>query len=205
MSVLRLYDDVSLINQISVNGDFSYPDSENSLDGTNGETVIKPLWIAVEQTVLAADIADTVTTAVSLSASRFADTDYSVIIVGDEKMLITAGHGSTNLTVIRGHGGTVKSSHTAGDAVRMAYDCSSITIDCLDNEGDDESGWVSYCDDDGAGNPDGSYASPHSVSDLACNQKAAIHRKVVVPASTPAAFKRDLVHRLAATVNEYAG
>ncbi|HUU29388.1 MAG TPA: hypothetical protein VM123_16415 [archaeon] len=201
MSVLRLYEDSELTQIVSKDGDFTNPDDESSIDGTNGETKQKALWVAVEQTTLGAAITDTETQTVTLSAARFADTDYSVIIVDSEKMLITSGHGTTTLTVTRGYNGTTPATHSNGTAVYLAYDCTSITIDCADNTGTDESGWVTYCDDS-EGSPDGSWEAPHSISNLNYNQNAAIWRKVVVPASTPASYKQDLIHRIAATVNE---
>ena len=200
MSVLRLYEDSDLTQIVSRDGDFTNPDEETSLDGTNGDTAQKALWVALEQTTLAADLDDT-TQSVTLAAARFADTDYPVIIVGGEKMLITAGHGTSSLTVNRGHNGTTAASHTTGDPVYAAYDCSSITLDCEDNQGADESGWVTYCDDSG-GSPDGVWEAPHSLSNLNYDQNAALWRRVVVPVGTPAAYKQDLVHRLAATLNE---
>ena len=201
MSVLRLYKDDTLESMVSAGGEFSNPDEEASLDGTNGETASAPLWVAVEQTKLAADIDDS-TQSITLVAPRFSDTDYPVIVVGSEKMLITAGFGTTSLTVSRGYNNTTAAAHSSGDPVRAGYDCSSITIDCQDNEGSDESEWVTYCDDNGSGSPDGVWEAPHSLGSLSLTQSAAIHRRVVVPAGTPAAYKLDLVHRLAATINE---
>ncbi len=201
MSVLRLYKDDTLESMVSVEGEFSNPDEETGLDGTNGETATGALWVAVEQTTLAADIDDTVQV-ITLTAARFADTDYPVISVGSEKMLITAGFGTTSLTVSRGYNNTSAAVHTSGDNVYAAYDCSLATIDCQDNDGSDESGWVSYCDDNGSGSPDGVWEAPHSLGSISMTANAAIHRRVVVPSSTPAAYKLDLVHRLAATINE---
>ena len=201
MSVLRLYKDDTLESMVSVEGEFSNPDQEAGLDGTNGETATAALWVAVEQTALAADIDDT-TQAITLTAARFADTDYPVIAVGSEKMLITSGFGTASITVSRGYNNTSAASHTSGDPVRAAYDCSAVTIDCQDNDGSDESGWVTYCDDNGSGSPDGVWEAPHSLGSVPITASIAIHRRVVVPASTPAAYKLDLVHRLAATINE---
>lgn len=201
MSVLRLYKDDTLESMVSIEGEFSNPDEETGLDGTNGETAVAALWVAVEQTTLDDDIDDTVQI-IPLAAARFANTDYPVIVIGSEKMLITAGFGTTSLTVSRGYNNTTPAVHSTGDPVLAAYDCSSVSIDCQDNDGSDESGWVTYCDDDGGGSPDGIWEAPHALSNLNAGQSAAIHRRVVVPAGTPAAYKQDLVHRLAATINE---
>ena len=201
MSVLRLYKDEDLTSMVSIGGEYSNPDEETSLDGTNGETAVAPLWVAVEQTTLADGIDDSVQ-AVSISADRFADTNYPVIVVGDEKMLIVAGFGTSSLTVSRGYNNTTPAAHSSGDPVRAAYNCTSVSIDCEDNDGSDESGWVTYCDDNGSGSPDGVWEAPHELGGLNQDQSAAIHRRVVVPAGTPAAYKQDLVHRLVATINE---
>lgn len=203
MSVLRLYKDQNLGQMVSAEGDFSNPDEEMSLDGGAGQTADRELWLAVEQTALGADIADTETTQVSLVAPRFADTAYPVVIIGSEKMLITAGHGSDSLTVLRGHNGTPKAPHSAGDPVRLAYDASGIGIECRDTLGSDESGWVGYCLDSGGG-PDGVWGAPLGLGALNFNQSLKIWRRVSVPTGTPAAIKQDLVHRVTATVVETA-
>ena len=157
----------------------------------------------MEQTILGADITDIETTQVSLAAPRFAGLIYPVILVGTEKMLITAGHGSGLLTVLRGHNGSPKAVHSAGDPVRLAYDASGIEIDCQDNLGSDESAWVSYCLDSGGG-PNGSWEAPLDLGALNHNQSLKLWRRVIVPSGTPAAIKQDLVHRITATVVETA-
>jgi len=189
---------------VTVDGDFTNPDDEASLDGTAGETSVKALWIASEQTTVAEALDDS-ETEITITSARFSDTDYSVVIVDNEKMLITAGHGTTTLTVTRAYNGTTKATHLIDAPMYLAYTCTGITIDCSDTTGSDESGWMTYCDDNGSGSPDGSYAAPHTpgAGNVAHNASLAIHRKLIVPASTAASLKRDLVHRLAATVNEY--
>ncbi|MEA2064396.1 MAG: hypothetical protein U9P14_11900 [Gemmatimonadota bacterium] len=201
MSALRLYEDSSLTQLVSRDGDFSNPDQESSLDGTGGQIAQAALWAAPGQTTLAADITTTDGTSVTLSAPRFADTDYPIIVIGSEKMLITAGHGSANLTVTRGYHNTTAATHTNGDPVRLAYDCTSITVDCTDNEGTDESGWMSYCGDSG-GSPDGSWEAPHSIDDIDHDGSEKLWRRIVVPTGTAAQNKQDLVHRLAFTATE---
>ena len=203
MSVLRLYEDENLSLIVSTDGDFTNPDEETTLDGTHGDSAQKALWVAVEQTVLSSGIDGTQTT-ITLAEPRFADPDYPVIIVDSEKMLITAGHGTATLTVTRGYNNTSAASHSAGAVVRLAYDCSSNSIVCTDNQGTDESSWITYCDDDGQGNPDGNWESPHLIPNLNHNQSVKIWRRLVVPAGTAAGYKQDLVHRLACTVNETA-
>lgn len=205
MSVLRIYKTSSnLATQVTKDGDYTTPDSETSLDGTAGETVYEALWIALDQTTLAAAITSTTATTITLTAARFPDTNYSVIRIGTEKMLITAGHGTTSLTVTRGYNSTTAATHANAAAVYASYDCTSVTIDCVDNTGTDQSSWMTFCDDDGAGSPDGSYSAPHTPDDgeILYNESKAIWRKLVVPASTAATYKRDLILRISATINE---
>lgn len=201
MSVLRLYEDSALTQIVSRSGDYGNPDSEALLDGTNGGSAQKALWAAVEQTVLDGAL-DEEQTGLSLAAPRFADPDYPVIVIDSEKMLITAGHGTSGLTVQRGYRGTTPASHAEGAPVRLAYNCSSITIECVDLFGVDESAWVTYCADSG-GLPSGSWEAPHAIGSLGYSQSAAFHRRVVVPASTPASYKLDLVHRFTCTIEEH--
>ena len=201
MSVLRLYEDSGLTQIVSRNGDYGSPDAEALLDGTNGGSAQKALWAAVEQTVLNGTVDDE-QTGLSLAAPRFADTDYPVIVIDSEKMLITAGHGTAGLTVQRGYRGTAPAAHAEGAPVRLAYDCSSITIECADLLGADESAWVAYCADSG-GVPTGSWEAPHAIGSLSYVQSAAFHRRVVVPAGTPASYKLDLVHRFICTIEEH--
>jgi len=52
MSVLRLYSDTDLTTQITKDADFTNPDTEDTLDGTAGETATEALWIAIDQTTL---------------------------------------------------------------------------------------------------------------------------------------------------------
>lgn len=200
MSVLRLYEDAALTQIVSVDGDFSNPDDESGLDGTAGETAQKALWVAVEQTTLSAGIDNAVTT-IPLAAARFADSAYPVILVGSEKMLITAGFGTNSLTVTRGHGGTTKAAHSSADPVYLAYNTENNSIDCIDISGTDESSRVSYCDDV-AGSPSGSWEAPHDLNDLDHDESQKIWRRVVIPASTAAANERDLVHRLTCDIEE---
>jgi len=203
MSVLRLYKDELLEQMISLENDFSNPDEEDSLDGTAGQTVFRPLWLAVEQTTLAAPVADGQTTQISLAAPHFPGTAYSVIIVDEEKMLICGGHGTANLTVVRGHNGTPAVAHSSGARVRLAYDCSQVTVGCADTLGADESGWVSYCRDS-SGAPDGAWEAPIGPLGLNYGQSLKIWRRVSVPSGTAAAIKQDLVHRISAMIVETA-
>lgn len=200
---LRLYEDAALTLQVTVDGDFTNPDDEADLAGTAGETSNGALWIAPDQTKLDGGINDS-ETSITVAAARFADTNYSVIIIGTEKMLITASHGTTTLTVTRGYDDTTAAAHADEAAVIACYDFTAISIDCHDNSGTDESDMVTYCDDDGGGNPDGSWEAPHTVSNIAHDGSEAIHRRIIVAAESTAEYKKDLIHRLTATFEEYS-
>lgn len=180
---------------------FTLPDSESALDGDAGETATASLWIAIEQTTLSGSINSSVTTVV-LAEARFADTALPVIVIGTEKMLITAGFGTTSLTVVRGWDGTTAASHTTGAQVISAYDAAAdAAITAEDNYGTDETGWMDYCGDT-AGSPDESYADPYALGAIAYDESLRIHRRLVVPASTDPASKSDLLHTISATLSE---
>jgi len=200
---LRLYEDAALTTQITLDGDFDNPDDESSLAGTAGETADGALWVAPDQTKLDGSIDDS-ETSITVAAARFADTKYSVIIIGTEKMLITAGHGTKTLTVTRGYDDTTEAEHADESAVIACYDFTSISIDCHDKTGTDESDMVTYCDDDGGGDPDGNWEAPHLISNIAHDDSEAIHRRAIVDALSTAEYKKDLLHRLTATFEEYS-
>ena len=198
MSVLRLYEDSNLTQIVSKRDDFDNPDDESSLDGTNGEVKVKELWVAIEQTTLDGGIDDQQTT-ITLAAPRFANESYSVIRIDDEFIKITAGFDTITLTVIRGYKGSTPASHSGAAAVRLAYNCTNISIEEIDTETEsgDESAWVGFRD-----YGSGSYESPHNLGDLDYNEKKRIQRQLTVPATTAAQDKRDLVHRLDFDVEE---
>jgi len=180
---------------------FTNPDDESDLEGDAGEESTKSLWIAMEQTTLNGTINSSVTTVV-IAEARFSDTALSVIVIDSEKMLITAGHGTTSLTVVRGWDGTTPASHTTGAQVISAYDAASdAAITAEDNYGDDETSWMDYCGDD-AGSPDESYADPYALGAIAYDESLRIHRRLVVPASTDPQSKSDLLHTISATLTE---
>lgn len=180
---------------------FTNPDDESDLDGDAGETSTKSLWIALEQTTLSGGINSSVTT-VTLAEARFADTALPVIVIGTEKMLITAGFGTTSLTVVRAHDGTTAASHSDGDQVISAYDAQSdAAVTAEDNYDTDETGWMDYCGDSG-GSPDGSYSDPFALGAIAYDASLRIWRRVVVPASTDPQSKSDLLHTISATLSE---
>lgn len=186
---------------VTLENSFTNPDDESDLDGDAGETSTKSLWIAMEQTTLDGGINSSVTT-ITLAEARFSDTALPVIVIGTEKMLITAGFGTTSLTVVRDWDGTTAASHLDGDQVISAYDAQSdASITAEDNYDTDETAWQDYCGDSG-GSPDGSYADPYALGAIAYDASLRIHRRLVVPASTDPQSKSDLLHTISATLSE---
>ncbi len=103
---IHLFKDSELTQQIS-EGTLASPDSD-TYNGTDGQAKDRELFLANEQTTLAADITST-QTFITLAAARFADGD--TIVIDNEQMIVTAGGGTTSLTVQRGQNGTPKASH----------------------------------------------------------------------------------------------
>ena len=203
MSGQCLYEDENLENIVTIEDDFTNEDEEDDVDGDAGDEKIKPLWAAIEQTTLADNIDDEVQT-IPLAAARFADPALFVIIIGDEKLQITAGGGTASLTVNRGYHGTDPASHTQGDPVRLCYNAANVQVSCRDNEGSDESGMVDYCLDDGLGDPDGDYSAILELGSIAYDEKVALHRRLTVEAETDPISKQDLIHDVEAKLNEYS-
>ena len=133
---IHLFKDSELTQQIS-EGTLANPDSD-TYDGTDGESKDRELFLANEQTVLAANITSTQTN-ITLASARFADGD--TIIIDTEQMIITAGGGTTSLTVQRGQNGTAKATHTSGSAVYSALGYTTLKVKPVDSSGTDESDW----------------------------------------------------------------
>ena len=91
---IHLYEDSALTQQVS-EGDLSNPD-DDTYNGTDGEAKDKELFLANEQTTLAAPLASG-ETSLQLSEPRF--TDGEVIIIDNEQMRVLSGGGSTTLGV----------------------------------------------------------------------------------------------------------
>ena len=133
---IHLYKDSQLAQPVS-EGTLTSPDSD-TYNGTDGESKDRQLYLANEQTTLAADITSTQTT-ITLASARFADGD--TIIVGSEQMIVTAGGGTTSLTVQRGQNGTAKATHSSGATVYSALSYTTLKVKPVDATGTDESGW----------------------------------------------------------------
>ena len=133
---IHLYLDEQLTQQIS-EGDFSNPDADN-YNGTDGEIKDRQIFVANEQTTLAAPI-DDVQTDIKLTEPRFADAEY--IVIGTEQMQILSGGGTASLTVRRAVANTVPSSHDADAPVYSGYDYTGLVVDPIDEFETDESVW----------------------------------------------------------------
>lgn len=190
---MRLFTDAELTNPVSV-GDMSNPDAD-TFDGKIGEVRDRELFLANEQSALAANI-DSAQTAISLQSAAFADGD--LVIVGSEIMKIVSGGGTTALTVQRGVSGTAPAAHTSGSKVYLAVDYDAIVITPEDTSGSDESGWVTLALSQGA--LDG--ATPGealAIGDKPHNETISFWRRYTVPAETPVQNKTDIKLKVTGT------
>ena len=187
---IHLFKDSELTQQIS-EGTLANPDSD-TYDGTDGESKDRELFLANEQTVLAANITSTQTN-ITLASARFADGD--TIIIDTEQMIVTAGGGTTSLTVQRGQNGTAKATHTSGSAVYSALGYTTLKVKPVDSSGSDESNWCKVA----LTQVELDTATPGaeiSLGDKAHNLTLSFWRRFTVPASTPVQNKTDLKLRI---------
>lgn len=187
---IHLFRDSALTQQIS-EGTLTSPDSD-TYNGTDGQAKDRELFLANEQTALAANITNT-QTAITLSEARFADGD--TIIIDTEQMIITAGGGTTSLTVLRGQNGTAKATHSSGTAVYSARSYTTLKVRPVDNSGSDESGWcklaLTQAELDAA-----TPGAELTLGDKAHNATLSFWRRFAVPAGTPVQNKTDLKIRI---------
>ncbi|MCL4500039.1 MAG: hypothetical protein M1335_07365 [Chloroflexi bacterium] len=190
---IHLFKDAALSQQVS-EGTLTSPDSD-TYNGTDGESKDRQLYLANEQTTLAADITAN-QTGITLASARFANGD--TIIIGTEQMIITAGGGTTNLTVLRGQNGTVKAAHTTGVAVYSALSYTTLKVKPVDSAGTDESGWCRLA----LAQADLDTATPGAeltLGDKAHDVTLSFWRRFTVPAGTPVQNKTDLKLRITGT------
>lgn len=192
---IHLYEDSALTQQVS-EGDLSNPD-DDTYNGTDGEAKDKELFLANEQTTLAAPLASG-ETSLAVGEPRF--TDGEVIIIDNEQMRVLSGGGSTTLGVERGYGGTTPAAHTAGASVYSGYDYTGLVVEPVDTAGGDESGWYALAltqaelDTATPGSPLTLGDKPHDVT-------VSFWRRCTVPAGTPVQNKTDLKLRVTGTEN----
>jgi len=187
---IHLFKDSLLTEQIS-EGTLASPDSD-TYNGTDGQAKDRELFLANEQTVLAANITST-QTSITLASARFADGD--TIIIDTEQMIVTAGGGTTSLTVQRGQNGTAKATHTSGSAVYSALSYTTLKVKAVDATGTDESGWCKLA----LTQVELDTATPGaeiSLGDKAHNVTLPFWRRFSVPAATPVQNKTDLKLRI---------
>ena len=191
---IHLYEDSALTQQVS-EGDLSNPD-DDTYNGTDGEAKDKELFLANEQTTLAAPLASG-ETSLQLSEPRFTDGE---VIIDNEQMRVLSGGGSTTLGVERGYGGTTPAAHTAGTSVYSGYDYTGLVVEPVDTAGGDESGWYALAltqaelDTATPGSPLTLGDKPHDVT-------VSFWRRCTVPAGTPVQNKTDLKLRVTGTEN----
>lgn len=192
---IHLYEDAALTQQIS-EGDLSNPD-DDTYNGTDGETKDKELFLANEQTTLAAPLASG-ETSLQLNEPRFADGE--VIVIGTEQMRVLSGGGTTTLGVERGYGGTTAAAHDAGAAIYSGYDYTGLVVEPVDVSGSDESDWYRLAltqaelDTATPGAPLNLGDKPHDVT-------LSFWRRCTVPPGTAVQNKTDLKLRITGTEN----
>ena len=187
---IHLFKDSGLTQQIS-EGTLASPDSD-TYNGTDGQAKDRELFLANEQTTLASNITST-QTSVTLASARFVDGD--TVIIDTEQMIVTAGGGTTTLTVQRGQNGTAKAAHTSGASVYSALTYTTLKVKPVDSSGSDESGWcrvaVTQAELDTA-----VPGAELSLGDKAHNVTLSFWRRFTVPAGTPVQNKTDLKLRI---------
>ncbi len=190
---IHLFKDAELTQPVS-EGTLVSPDSD-TYNGTDGESKDRQLYLANEQSTLAADIT-TNQTGITLASARFANGD--TLIIGTEQMIITAGGGTTSLTVQRGQNGTAKVAHTTGVAVYSALSYTTLKVRPVDSSGTDESGWCRLALTQ-AGLDTATPGAELTLGDKAHDVTLSFWRRFTVPAGTPVQNKTDLKLRIMGT------
>lgn len=190
---IHLYIDTELTDQIS-EGTMANPDSD-IYNGSDGESKDRELFVANEQTTLAAAI-NSSQTDVQLSDPRFVNDE--AIIIGSEQMRILNGGGTATLTVERGYGGTTPTGHSSGTKVYSGYDYKGLIVQVLDTAGSNESTWCRLATiqaDLDSATPGAQLTlgdKPHAI-------KLSFWRRMSVPAGTPVQNKTDVKLRILGT------
>lgn len=170
------------------------PDTD-VFDGVAGDEKDRQIYVANEQTALAAPISVS-STAVSLVDGCFTDGD--ILIVDAELMQIMSGGGTTVLTVQRGNGGTAAAAHTAGTKIYSACNYTDLAVQPIDAEGTDESSWCTVA----LTQEELDTCTPGEALVLGLKtyiQPLSFWRRITVPAGTPMHNKSDLKFRITGT------
>lgn len=187
--MLRLYHTaVSGANALSYNGTWDAFDLAE-LDGTNGGSDERKLFLAPARSVLTLALAASTAGAIEvirIDHPVFISPSHRLLVVGAEKLRIieSGGFGERDLTVERGYDSTTAAAHNLGDAVINCYNYQGIT---LGRTGANASRLTLA--PDVAGSP-GSYAASLSPANIAYDGSSALWRKITVAAAT--AKTRDL-------------
>ena len=87
--------------------------------------------VGTEYSTLSAAITTTIQTSISVTHAVFNNND--IITIDTETMQVTAGGGTTSLTVTRGYGATTAATHNSGAVVFLAGNAGGFTIDSFNN------------------------------------------------------------------------
>lgn len=190
---IHLYKDTDLTDQIS-EGTMGNPDSD-IYNGSDGESKDRELFLANEQTTLAAAM-NSSQTSVQLTEPRF--TNDEAIIIGGEQMRILSGGGTVELTVERGYGGTIPTGHGSGTKVYSGYDYTGLVVQVLYIAENDESTWCRLA----STQAELDSATPGAqliLGDKPHATKLSFWRRMSVPAGTPVQNKTDIRLRILGT------
>lgn len=191
---LQLFLDSALTQPISL-GDLSNPDRDE-FNGTSGETKDRELFLANEQTALAAALTSSGTT---LTLAKAAFSNGTTLRIGSEEITVQSGGGTTTLTVIRGVNNTTAAAHQSGDTVYTSFDSKDLTVTPIDSNGSDETSWIALAATQ-AGLASATAGSELILGDKTYDQTLSFWRRVVVPAGTPVQNKTDLRLQVSGTL-----
>lgn len=204
---LRAFEEAAITTVFTITGDFSNAE-DGEAAGDTGETITKLLYITMGQRKLDGGI-DANQEDIELDYPWFADDGRNFVLFNSgEKGFVTAGWGTTSLTVTRGFHGTTKSSQADGTTFQRCYEAPAgeATIQCVDIDGSDQAPWVTYCLAPG-GTPDESYEVELTLKAggaIIPGEVIIVERKIVVPAAWGFDDKQDLIHRLSGKIEEYS-
>ena len=191
---LQIYLDSQLTNPVS-QGDLSNPDRDE-YNGTTGESKDRELFLANEQTMLAAalDVAST-----TMQLARAAFSNGMRLRIGAEEIEIVSGGGTTTATILRARNGTTAIAHAQGDRAYSAVEGRNLVVQIVDDSGTSEASWIILATSQ-ADLATAVPGSPLNVGTKAYNQTKSIWRRCVVPAGTPVQNKTDLKLQVSGTL-----
>ena len=197
---LHIYEDQQITKQLS-EGDMSAADF-SLLEGQIGSYSDKKLFVANENTHLAADISGSNTVISFAQSGRFANGQ--VIVIDEEQMLITSGGGTAAATVQRGYNDTAPVGHAHDTVVYSGYYYLILGVVGMDvsPEYPVPSSWCQLAlTQEGLSQAVPGEAvswgqAPIPISVKLHNQTLSFWRRVTCPAGTPVQYKTNIKWRV---------